>query len=93
MNKICYKLNEREKERLRENDFSRTASHLPFRNLASILTLYYGQQQQQKSGNWGLDKIDCHCSHKGQCTFKKILFFIFKKLKKELLKKKFKKQI
>ena len=21
-----------------------------------------------KSGNWGLDEIDCHCSHKGQCT-------------------------
>jgi hypothetical protein len=25
----------------------------------------------KKSGNWGLDKIDCHCSHKGQCTLGK----------------------
>ena len=22
----------------------------------------------KKSGNWGLDEIDCHRSHKGQCT-------------------------
>ena len=22
----------------------------------------------KKSGNWGLDEIDCHCSHEGQCT-------------------------
>ena len=25
----------------------------------------------KKSGNWGLDEIDCHCSHKGQCTSEK----------------------
>ena len=24
-----------------------------------------------KSGNWGLDEIDCHRSHKRQCTSKK----------------------
>ena len=22
----------------------------------------------KKSGNWGLDEISCHCSHKGECT-------------------------
>ena len=27
--------------------------------------------QRQKSGNWGLDEIDCHGSHKGQCNLKK----------------------
>ena len=25
----------------------------------------------KKSGNWGLDEIDCHRSHKGQCTSEK----------------------
>ena len=24
--------------------------------------------KEKKSGKWGLDEIDCHCSHKGQCT-------------------------
>ena len=27
-----------------------------------------GSLKIKKSGNWGLDEIDCHCSHKGQCT-------------------------
>ena len=29
------------------------------------------RNMQQKSGNWGLDKIDCHRLHKGQCTLEK----------------------
>ena len=27
--------------------------------------------ENKKSGNWGLDKIDCHRLHKGQCTLGK----------------------
>ena len=27
-----------------------------------------GETRSKKSGNWGLDEIDCHRSHKGQCT-------------------------
>ena len=39
----------------------------------------------KKSGNWGLDEIDCHRSHKGQCTSRKC--FSFQNLKKKFVKK------
>ena len=42
----------------------------------------------QKSGNWGLDEIDCHCSHKGQCTSKKYFSSYLKKLWKEIFEEK-----
>ena len=28
----------------------------------------HNSSKHQKSGNWGLDEIDCHRSHKEQCT-------------------------
>ena len=59
---------------------------------------------EEKSGNWGLDEIDCHRSHKGQCTWEKANFerkilkkklktFFFEKtfLKKKIWKKNFRK--
>ena len=33
----------------------------------------FSQIHCKKSGNWGLHKIDCHRSHKGQCTSKKYI--------------------
>ena len=56
----------------------------------------------KKSGNWGLDEINCHRSHKGQCTSEKenLLKKNFKEkkslkknMKKKNLKKKFEKKI
>ena len=29
-----------------------------------------------KIGNWGLDEVDCHLSHKGQCTSKKYFLHV-----------------
>ena len=29
------------------------------------------RKRKKKSGNWGLDEIDCHRWHKGQCTLGK----------------------
>ena len=51
----------------------------------------------KKSGNWGLDEIDCHRSHKGQYTSENVFSshlknvkknFEIKKLEKKILKKK-----
>ena len=55
----------------------------------------------KKSGNWGLNEIDCHCSHKGQCTSRKhsslhnknIWKKIFRNLKIKIQKKYFKKKL
>jgi len=40
----------------------------------------------KKSGNWGLDEIYCHRSHKGQCTSEKENFEEKKFEKKNLEK-------
>ena len=48
----------------------------------------------KKSGNWGLNEIDCHCSHKGQCTSTNYFSSYLKKFwNKKRWKKKFYKKI
>ena len=51
-------------------------------------------KQNKKSGNWGLDEIDCHRSHKEQCTSKKYFFsYVQKTLKKKFETKNLEKEI
>ena len=52
---------------------------------------FLGKNFWKKSGNWGLDEIDCHRSHKGQCTSEKTILekknFEKKSLKKKVFEK------
>jgi len=36
-----------------------------------LFFILFFEIKNKKSGNWGLDEIDCHRSHKGQCTSEK----------------------
>ena len=47
----------------------------------------------KKSGNWGLDEIDCHRSHKGQCTSEKENLEEEKFWRKKNFEKKYEKKI
>ena len=46
------------------------------------------QLKSKKSGNWGLDEIDCHWSHMGQCTSTNYFSSYLKKFRKKKFEKK-----
>ena len=73
--------------------FEKRVTHGPTDPRTNKASYRDARTHQKKSGNWGLDEIDCHRLHKGQCTSEKENFKEKKFKKRKILGNKFERKI